>query len=73
MVNTTNTVFYINGASDGTFGSTGTLDPGDATFAAINRSRWLNAQFGTIKFYSKGLSSDEVFQNYSTTKTRFGL
>lgn len=73
MVNTTNTVFYINGAEDGTFASTGTLDPGAATFAAINGQRWLNAQFGTIKFYSKGLSSTEVFQNYSTTKSRFGL
>lgn len=73
MVNTTNTVFYVNGVSDGTFANTGTLDPGTATFAAINNQRFLNADFGAIYFYRKGLSATEVSQNYNTIKGRFGI
>jgi hypothetical protein len=74
MVNSTNTVFYLNGATDGTFANTATLNSGAATFACINgTSRFLNSNLGTIIFYNKALSSAEVLQNYNATKTRFGL
>jgi hypothetical protein len=74
MVNSANTVFYLNGATDGTFANTATLNSGAATFACINgTSRFLNSNLGMIMFYNKALSAAEVLQNYTTTKTRFGL
>lgn len=73
MVNSANTIFYINGASDGTFANTATLNSGAATFASIGGTRYLNANFSNILFYNKSLSAAEVLQNYNATKSRFGL
>jgi hypothetical protein len=34
--------------------------------------RW-NGRIASVKIYSKGLTSQEVLQNYNTTKSRFGI
>ena len=73
MVNSTNTIFYLNGNVDGTFANTATLNSGAATFASIGGARYLNANFGIISFYNKALSSTEVLQNYNAQKSRFRL
>ena len=74
MVNTTNTVFYVNGALDGTFANTATLNSGAATFACINgTARFLNSNLSSIMFYNKGLTAQEALQNYTALKSRFNL
>ena len=74
VVNSSNTVFYLNGVLDGTFANTGTLSPGAATFTSINgSSRFLNANLACITFYNKALSAQEAVQNYNALKSRFGL
>ena len=73
MVNSTNTVFYLNGIIDGTFASTATLNSGAATFASIGGARFLNANFSSIMFHNRALSAQEVNQNYNALKARFGL
>jgi hypothetical protein len=74
MVNSGNTVFYLNGVLDGTFANTGTLNSGASTIACINgNARFLNCNLAHIMFYSKGLSATEIVQNYNALKSRFGL
>lgn len=74
MVNSTNTVFYLNGAVDGTFANTATLNSGAATFASINgTARFLNSNLASIMFHNRALSAAEVAQNYNALKSRFGL
>lgn len=36
-------------------------------------SNYLNGKIGACYFYTKGLTAEEVSQNYNATKTRFGL
>jgi hypothetical protein len=38
-----------------------------------NAGRYFRGNFSTIKLYNRGLSAQEVLQNYNATKTRFGL
>lgn len=73
MVNSTNTIFYLNGIVDGTFANTATLNAGAATFASISGARFLNANFSSIMFHNRALSAQEVAQNYNALKSRFGL
>jgi len=73
MVNSTNTVFYLNGNSDSTFASTATLNSGACSLMAIGSIRYLNAYLGNVLFYNKALSASEVSQNYNAQKGKFGL
>ena len=36
-------------------------------------ANYLTANVGTVMFYNRAFSSQEVAQNYNATKTRFGL
>ena len=74
MVNSSNTIFYLNSAVDGTFANTATLNSGAATFACINGiARFLNSNISNIMFYNRALSATEISQNYKALKGRFGL
>ena len=67
--------FYINGELKQTVSLTGTVVP-DATGVMLiggddGYSRSINGQIGTVKIYNRGLSADEVIQDYEATKNRY--
>ena len=78
-VNTTGKVF-IDGVPTGI--NTDTPGPADSTrdYCYIGKSNWghgpdpnFNGGMGAIQIYSRALSDQEIAQNYSTTKSRYGL
>jgi len=38
-----------------------------------NTGQWLGGRISIVKIYNRGLSADEVLQNYSAFKSRYGL
>ena len=66
---------YLNGELKNTVSVTGTVVP-DATGVMLiggddGYSRSINGQIGTVKIYNRGLSADEVIQDYEATKNRY--
>ena len=68
----TTTTLYVNGVLIGftnttpNLGATYEFDYGDVTAGA-------SGSVGSISFYNRALSFQEVLQNYNATKSRFGL
>ena len=40
---------------------------------STSSERWFQGRIGSVKLYNKGLSSDEVFQNFTALRGRFGI
>jgi hypothetical protein len=68
---------YINGSLFGTGSSLGTTI--HYSLPTFNIGRWnsggrnWNGQYGTLSVYNRPLTADEISQNYTVTKSRFGL
>jgi hypothetical protein len=73
MVNSSNTVFYLNGSIDGSFANTATLNSGAATIGAISGTRNLNCNINNVLFYNKALSQLEITQNFNSMRGRFRI
>jgi hypothetical protein len=73
MVNSSNTVFYLNGSIDGSFANTATLNSGAATIGAIGGLRNLNCNINNVLFYNKALSQLEIIQNFNSMRGRFRI
>lgn len=77
--NGVNSQFYKNGISFDTANDFGTFSTGDSSKVLsigrvnnLNSSYW-NGNVATVQIYNRALSSSEVFQNYNSTKGRYGL
>lgn len=72
-------LMYINGSSvmSTPYALTGTLDSGIVNptigWGADSSNYWFNGNIYTVQIYNRGLSSQEVLQNYNVLKGRFGL
>jgi hypothetical protein len=75
-----NVVTYVNGIASGT----GTVNLSDLQTLNTNSDlgiggttgntgQWLGGRISIVKIYNRGLSADEVLQNYSAFKSRYGL
>ena len=73
MVNSSNTIFYLNGLVDGTFVDTATLNSGSATIGSIGGLRNLNCNINNVLFYNKALSQLEIRQNFNSMRGRFNI
>lgn len=74
MVNSSNTIYYINGIFDSSSNTTASLNSGAAIIGAINgSSRFLTGNIAAVSFYNKALSASEALQNYRALKGRFLL
>ena len=67
--------FYINGVDDGGSydGSGGALDYGSGMPARIAtfKNNYSDFQMAQMLIYDKGLTLDEILQNYQATRGRF--
>ncbi len=66
---------YVNGELKAT-GSTTTTSPGSVwTLGSfgVGGNYWLNGRIASFKLYNFALDNDQVFQNYSALRGRFGL
>ena len=73
-----NLQMYLNGATDGTVYTSA------ARSTAANSNLWLgdartnggvtfNGSIGSVQIYNRGITFDEVFQNFNATKHKYGL
>lgn len=73
-----NLQMYLNGATDGT------VYTGAARSTAANSNLWLgdartngavtfNGSIGSVQIYNRGITFNEVFQNFNATKHKYGL
>jgi hypothetical protein len=73
-----NLQMYLNGATDGS------VFVSAARSTAANSNLWLgdartngsvtfNGSIGSVQIYNRGISFDEVFQNFNATKHKYGL
>jgi hypothetical protein len=73
-----NLQMYLNGTNDGN------VITGAARSTAANSNLWLgdartnglvtfNGYIGSAQIYNRAITTDEVFQNYNATKTKYGL
>lgn len=72
---TTGTLVYIDGAiSSPTSGNTSNLAVGSSTFN-IGRSEgnYHNGSMGIVRWYNTVLSADDVAQNFSVDRSRYGI
>lgn len=70
---------YVNGSLEATASSAGSLDGGVSTSINLGResasdNTYYDGNISILRMYkNKGLTSNEVLQNYNATKGRFGL
>jgi hypothetical protein len=68
---------YINGVSQSVSTQTSlsgvSFSQNGLTVGAISTPYYQNGNISVVRLYSKGLTSNEVLQNYNATKGRFGL
>ncbi len=66
---------YLNGVSIGTATATGpwAASNENITIGFAGFHTYINGRISMVKIYNKGLSSQEVLQNYNSNKSRFGL
>jgi hypothetical protein len=73
---TNETKLFLNGTQDGGTYS-GNLPAGNQSF--FNIGRWTdgtvfaNATIPIVSIYNRALTTDEVYRNYMSLKSRFGL
>ena len=74
LVNGGTLTFYVNGTSDGTYGSVSRTPSNDTIYIGDPRPNYgLAGSIPITQVYNRALSTAEVLQNYNATKTRFGL
>ena len=77
--NGTNSILYKNGIQFSVSSNFGTLSTGDSTRAlAIGRANDISTlewqgNISQTSIYNRALSAQEILQNYTATKSRFGL
>lgn len=73
--NGSSTIFYINNTLNTTFASTATFAAGTGYICSSRPvvTRFLNANIGSVIFYSRALTAGEIAQNYNAQRSRFGL
>jgi len=67
---------YINGASVGTATANGPWSASNESItlgSAVSIHAYLTGNMAVSRIYNRGLSSNEVLQNYNAIKSRFGL
>jgi hypothetical protein len=73
-----NLQMYLNGTNDGN------VITGASRSTAANSNLWLgdartnglvtfNGYIGSAQIYNRAITTDEVFQNFNATKTKYGL
>ena len=79
-INNSTGSFYINGVkkgSDKNFSNLNLYNTGSSTTGVtgfdVTPSKPTPFEIAIFKLYNTSLSSDQIFQNYNATKTRFGL
>ena len=74
LVNGGTLTFYVNGTSDGTYGSVSRTPSNDTIYIGDPRPNYgLAGSIPITQVYNRALSATEIAQNYNATKTRFGL
>jgi hypothetical protein len=65
---------YVNGVNSGNGASQGDAAPGQVlTIGRESESRQFSGGIAVIRIYNRALSPDEVFQNFTAEKNRFGI
>lgn len=68
-------VLYLNGVNIGTATASGpwTASGQPITIGYAGFHTYTNSNISSVRLYTRGLTANEVLQNYNTTKGRFGL
>ena len=65
---------YVNGVNSGNGASQGDATPGqNLTIGMESESRQFSGGIAVVRIYNRALSGDEVFQNFTAEKSRFGI
>jgi hypothetical protein len=77
--NNTSVIGYLNGIQKVNYTATSATVAYSASIqplwiaSVFGNSRFVNGDYGSVQIYNRGLSTQEVSQNYNALKSRFGL